>query len=1434
MYYTTGAEWTAGVKFSYDETLGYKNFDLVYESDKKDDFGRPCTVWGFGTKIGSYINADGDIGSNYNGIAAEDEIISALNDTAATFTGKITSKALYDVVGSTAAKNYTWTILVDGVDVDATEGAGTATAIRNSVYTNRSNTDFEFTNKKVGGAALTDNGVLTQVFIDTDHDKDSDKTVTISIINTYVAEVLKVNESDGTITLSDVGDGPVKSSDTFETTAFEEDDIVLYTYSKDTKEIQSVAAAKSIEGEISSLRLNTQNGDDTNSDRFVIDGTTYQYSYKHAGKTLVKENVDTTVQAYLDEYGYVIYIDEADVKYEYAYVLSVGSDKDKFGESSTGATAYARLILTDGTMVKVELDNSYDKAKAMENYLVAYTVDKNDVYTLSAKSASKYAKIASGTTIVENGKAKLDGLGTVTTADKNTIFVIVDTDTKMDDYEISVYTGIANVPDVDAASKTYAVAVGGTDNKSSIAKVVYIQDGDVGGSGNVYFAVANSEAKMFTDSENGDYYTIDAVVDGAVVTLNVKSNSSAADKLVKKISTEAVRGSNAAYITGKKTVVALKSITYNSDGFVTNVSLYDVYNKDNGDGVLYYIGTNKAENNAVGLGYVGGTYYAYDAPIVARYTVDDGKVVMSRISSVKNDSDDVVLAIMDDTVVVGLFIIEDKAASAVVDTPAEESTAVAFSIDGYEILGGYYDDGSNTEIKVENGVATIEFDSDARTKSVDDFVTLILRVKDADGNEFTIAINVYKAWADNKNTIALGTSGGDDADNGTTAPKASALIEAGTKTAADLAADNKIAGAHTVTVTVQGSNGAVNADKTQTWAFTEGDDIVVDLTDYAAAGTYSSVTVDTVESVSSVANEKLTISNKTADVAVVITLTEEVAETPATITIKYVTEAGGDAVDTQTETGVVGTKQTITLTVPAKYELVDNEEGTVTVTPDKAEYSYEVLVKEVEVETYTVTLGSGLATADTEFYAWTKDGSNDVYTIISDVKQTANKQPGGATYTYTATIPNGTKVLVTNVNATQANGFTEATDAVINGVVVTPIGTVGDTPIDISFTVNGKDISLDVTAGAEATTAATVTLGKGIEYAGETTETPVVVSVSDPDEDGVTTVTYTGSSATIQVKRTMGTKVYAVAADAAAVMTSSGEQALDANSEDTYTVSVSSSVAEIVATQVLTWDADVKVGQAAGSTTTANVAIGKVAVTAVKGTYVAYVETPKSGTVGDTFTSAVKSGEELEVGDKALTLVGAVKVSVSSDLTNKVFVYDVEEDVAKTTKVTDGAFLVATGSVYVNTADTAFTALGTNVGVNVTNDKTANVDTDGIIDPSDFEKIASGGAWTKDIELSVVTAVTFTDDYHDGMSATVYGPSSGAPVSVPSTAGDSLYFVNGATVVLTAGTEGTYESIAVTITGKAPAETWTTTGDEDCLQFVVGTEGLTVTATTGS
>ena len=661
MYYTTGADWTAGVEFNYRQTLGYKNFDLVYKDADNDAFGRPSTIWGTGTLSSNAVDDDGNLISNRVNISSSNEIISAVNESNQEWTGKVTQEALYDATGRSYVNgDYAWEVYVDGEPVEDYDES----------KIDKDEDDKDFLNLEDSGANETGNGVLTQLFIDEDYDVgNKDGKVTVVVIHTYVAEVYSAE--DGVVTLTPLGEDPIGNGDNeFETTlAFEDDDIVYYTYSVEKDEIQSVAQADRIEGEVTRVRANNA---DSNGDNFTVDGNVYNYNFivpSGTSSRLTTANVDNDVVAYLDAYGYVIYIDESAVTYDYAYVLSMGHLNNQYGGSDT---YYARLVLTDGTLVRVETD---EDDTSLQNYIVSYSVDRDGVYSLTGRSN---AAIAGADDLrIENGVASMNINGRYT-ANSNTVFIVAESDNDLDEYDYTVYTGVRNVPDIDGDSSTKAVVA--TDNNSRVAKVVFIQDADVAGTDDVIFVRADKQANLERDSEIGNYYIINAVVDGQRTTLNVKQNSSAADVLVKgEFNT----------IDNRRTVMALKSITTNSDGLVTSVRAYDVVNAS-GDGYDIATGTRKAENQTVGMGYNDTEYYGYtDDVVVVRYSTSNAFSI-SRISSIRDDSDDGVVYVLDGDTLIGICIIEDRNAAEKPDErPVEpqEGTVTVTNSDKLTVTG---------------------------------------------------------------------------------------------------------------------------------------------------------------------------------------------------------------------------------------------------------------------------------------------------------------------------------------------------------------------------------------------------------------------------------------------------------------------------------------------------------------------------------------------------------------------------------------------------------------------------------------------------------------------------------------------------------------------------------------------------------------------------
>ena len=668
----------ASVSFGKIVQLGEKLYqgDLTKE-EGYDDFGRPANVWEYQSKeIGTFAKT-----ADY------------------TYTAKVTSKALYNEVGKTATDNYEWTVSFNGESVKY-EGE--------NLSANKTDDDKDFVQKALGGDARTGNGVITEVYVD-----GTDKTVDIAIIEYYAAEVYEVNEDDGTITLSDFGYGPADNNDEYDSTDFKEDQIVMYSFADG--EIQDVYAAEQMSGEVTRVRSNTTGGDEADGDNFVVDGTTYKYNKTmDSADRLVTENVNNNVVAYLDANGYVAYIDESAMTYDYAYVLSMGDSNDQYGGGDAGKTVYARLVLTDGTLVKAETDVKYADIDKYENHIVSYSADKNKVYSLTVRDkdnqsgtpgSSNYDKgtmrgtdgLQAGTTEkglkIENGVASFWANNNRYTANSNTVFIVADSDDKLDDYDFTVYTGIKNVPDIDFA-KNAGVDVAATED--SVAKVVYVQDADVSGAGNVIFARADKNAKLVKDSETGNYYEINAVVDGKTVTLNVKENSTAADRLVNSIGTYGLD------IGSGRRIIALDSVTENADGLVTTVSRYEKLS--GGDGFTTGTGTGKAENETVLL--TNERFAWDDEVVVVRYNYK-GDFEVSRINSIKTDSNDQYVAVMDSNVIAGICIIEKDGGENDSNTPSGDvkDTILVQDVDNDSALEVHY---YGDKPAMEDVLATIE------------------------------------------------------------------------------------------------------------------------------------------------------------------------------------------------------------------------------------------------------------------------------------------------------------------------------------------------------------------------------------------------------------------------------------------------------------------------------------------------------------------------------------------------------------------------------------------------------------------------------------------------------------------------------------------------------------------------------------------------------
>ena len=565
------------------QQLVEKRYDNKVKKDvsgnKVDDFGRPAAEWTYaGKSVTSPEAAD------------------------ATYTTEVNAKTIYNDLGLsanlTAAEVTTYT---DGKDNDANVKAIT-----------KNDTDTKW-----GG-----NGVLVEVY----RNETAAGVVTgatVVVTNTYLDEVASVDEND---------DGNLEvtlehSGLTFETAAFKAEDMVLYTKATADNDTEIVTMkAANVVSEVEVTRV-------TASSSFVAGGTTYKYnpSIETNYAKLTSGSVGDIINVYVDDYGYVVGTELYEGASSYAYVIDVAKE----GNWSTDATYLAKLLLADGTVAEVEYDpedaNNDDSISLTEykdaylNKIVEYTVNSKNVYTLEAKSTTA-ASIA--TVDVNKGEAKMT-LGGTYYADAKTIFLLQKDEGS--DATYTAYTGIANVPNLDGTTVTGAVYATG----SNLAKVVYLKDVSTASESNEIVYVMLSTAEYGKDSELGEYYTYDAVVNGKITTISFKY-------------------SDAPTTTGTvNTNVALyKTVSYNGDGLAlaSKCTAYDnVTTKD--EYVVAGAVTTKATDGAIGVTNV---YYTLGDSVKV-YEVDntDDEITTATISKVA--ARDQVEMIVQDGKVVAIF-----------------------------------------------------------------------------------------------------------------------------------------------------------------------------------------------------------------------------------------------------------------------------------------------------------------------------------------------------------------------------------------------------------------------------------------------------------------------------------------------------------------------------------------------------------------------------------------------------------------------------------------------------------------------------------------------------------------------------------------------------------------------------------------------------------
>ena len=467
-----------------------KYFEDLKVTRTTDDFGRPADKWKIKNKeVGTYADkAD------------------------ASYTAKVkgkTIKADTDI----DPKDYTWKAYRDGEPVTLKD--------LNKKLGEGQNAYYEFV-KRTGDPAdekIGGNGTLTEVFYDEDEEE-----ATITLVRTFLMQVDgDYDEDDEELTLTEVDandagyapDAPeledgedVLSADDFDNLdTFEDEDYVLVTVANG--EIKSIAKAEKVTGTVTEY---------VKDDTVTLGGTEYEYSATFSESEKMTYSIDDDYEAYLDAYGYIIYVDGDDGNDDYVYIAEFDTSSNLSVNSKIVAYAY----FLDGTEDEItidEIDGEDVKGKDFKDEKVnghaagqwfKFT-EKNGKYDLDIEKDQK------GCDFNKNEETKVvDGDNTVMIegvdlrGTKDTVFVVVD-----DDDNVKVYTGIKNAPELTAKgddAKVQAIYDG------KYAEYVFIDLGDEGtskgGSNSSDIIFVMELDKEGTDSGDNKYYRYKAILNG--------------------------------------------------------------------------------------------------------------------------------------------------------------------------------------------------------------------------------------------------------------------------------------------------------------------------------------------------------------------------------------------------------------------------------------------------------------------------------------------------------------------------------------------------------------------------------------------------------------------------------------------------------------------------------------------------------------------------------------------------------------------------------------------------------------------------------------------------------------------------------------------------------------------------------------------------------
>ena len=634
--------------------------DLRLTADTTDDFGRPANTWRFkGVEVGTFAKtAD------------------------ATYTADVKIGQIYSDLGM-SDKDEKAEVYVDGVKADELAKVSKGN-------------DLKVSELKFDGTTTCDvgNGTKIEAFLNEDTND-----VTIVAINTYVAEVNKVvaetNSKEAYITLSaPTSTSPVpakwSANDEFETTGFENDQVVLFTYSNSAKEIESVKAAESAEGTLTKK---------VSGKSIDLGDTTYKYSNEYGvdGGEDAGLSVNSEYIVYLDEYGYAIYVEETEYNIaDYAYLRALDSASGAaFGSDK------ASLLTYDAKIRTVDTNKDYSDVSGFGAYagssqigeilpigstgaqIVVAKEASNGDYRLKTVNTKNFTDSADKFAM-DNGRAKinLSSASDYIYADSKTVVVVgtynegADTSETAANANYRAYTGVNNMPTIEKKDGNLGddLMMSYYCRSGNVATIIFLTvDEDqydvTAGNNDVIFFSVESGSKLTEDADNS-YYTYTAVVNGEIVEGVKVANDVDIDMFAdngKFDYASAIAGTGAVVFTGADY----------DDGVITGL---DAIKQDGNSGYGTTVGVDKLSSGNLVLGggkLANGTVLPKSTYVVANdvkvfFLDDDGTITAGAINNVRRSDEDIVTYVLDDGQISYLFVqqyFENNDQGGVIDGP---------------------------------------------------------------------------------------------------------------------------------------------------------------------------------------------------------------------------------------------------------------------------------------------------------------------------------------------------------------------------------------------------------------------------------------------------------------------------------------------------------------------------------------------------------------------------------------------------------------------------------------------------------------------------------------------------------------------------------------------------------------------------------------------